>query len=98
MPAVKRKAPPTLGAKLQRRVRPRFEAEPDSDVEGSSDEAPSEEEGGRFQTGSDTEEEEEDEDIEEGSEPGSDDVRETFEFFGFFKNRRKTILSCQNDD
>lgn len=73
MPAVKRKAPPTLGAKLQRRVRPRFEAEPDSDVEGSSDEAPSEEEGGGFQTGSDTEEEEEDEDIEEGSEPGSDD-------------------------
>lgn len=73
MPAVKRKAPPTLGAKLQRRVRPRFEAEPDSDVEGSSDEAPSEEEGGGFHTGSDTEEE--DEEIEEGSEAGSDDVR-----------------------
>ncbi|EGO61098.1 hypothetical protein NEUTE1DRAFT_58139 [Neurospora tetrasperma FGSC 2508] len=72
MPAVKRKAPPTLGAKLQRRVRPRFEAEPDSDVEGSSDEAPSEEEGGGFHTGSDTEEEEDGE-IEEGSEPGSDD-------------------------
>ncbi|KAJ4413005.1 rRNA biogenesis protein rrp36 [Neurospora sp. IMI 360204] len=71
MPAVKRKAPPTLGAKLQRRVRPRFEAEPDSDVEGSSDEAPSEEEGGGFHTGSDTEEE--DKEIEEGSEAGSDD-------------------------
>ena len=74
MPATKRKAPPTLGAKLNRRVRPRFEAEPDSDVEeGSSDEAPSEEEGGGFHTGTDTEEE--DEEVEEGSEAGSDDVR-----------------------
>ncbi|KAK3403504.1 hypothetical protein B0T20DRAFT_503781 [Sordaria brevicollis] len=73
MPAAgtKRKAAPTLGAKLQRRVRPRFEAEPDSDVEeGSSDEAPSEEEGGGFHTGTDTEEEDEDG---EGSEAGSDD-------------------------
>ncbi|KAK3956071.1 hypothetical protein QBC32DRAFT_331880, partial [Pseudoneurospora amorphoporcata] len=72
MPAIKRKAPPTLGAKLNRRVRPRFEAEPDSDVEeGSSDEAPSEEEGGGFHTGSDTEEEDDEED-EEGSDDASD--------------------------
>ncbi|KAK0739664.1 hypothetical protein B0T21DRAFT_284761 [Apiosordaria backusii] len=65
MSSVKRKQPPA--SLLQRRVRPRYEPEPDSDVEEMSD-APSEE-GAGFDS-----EEEEDEDQSEGEmESGSDD-------------------------
>ena len=55
MAAVKRKMPPA--SLLQRRVKPRYEPEPESDVEDDLSEAPSEEDAGSL--GSDDEEDEE---------------------------------------
>jgi ribosomal RNA-processing protein 36 len=53
MSSIKRKIPPA--SLLQRRVKPRFEPEPESDVEGDMSDAPSEEGAGSL-GGSDDEE------------------------------------------
>ena len=68
MPAVKRKMPPA--SLLQRRVKTRYEPEPESDIEDGLSEAPSEEAAGSLGSG-----DEDDEELsEDGSGSGSDEV------------------------
>ena len=67
MPPVKRKMPPA--SLLQRRVKPRYEPEPESDVEDDLSEAPSEEDAGSLGSG-----DEEDAELSEDGSGSSDGV------------------------
>jgi hypothetical protein len=72
MSSVKRKIPPA--SLLQRRVRPRYEPEPESDIEDDASEAPSEEGAGSF--GSDDEEAQDLSEDESGSGSGEVSLKE----------------------